>query len=119
MKRPGLPLSGRWRSVARRRSGVDGASARVDEPPVVAGGVKRELEDAERLGRLLDVVGAVEREEILDAGADDELPDSPARVHVAGGVLGREPAVAVQVAGQDDVRPGVVEGLPEILVAAD
>jgi hypothetical protein len=58
--------------------------------------VKGELEDPERLAGLLDVVTAVEREQVLAAGADDELPDAPARVGVAGGVLGCEPAVGVR-----------------------
>src|SRR3990170_1442040 len=103
------------RSAARAAARVlERPSGHRDEPPVVAVGVQRELEDAEgvRVADLAVRFGAPERVVALAAGADDEVPDA-VRVGPLVGILRGDPLVAVVVPVQHDIRTRLVERLPE------
>ena len=121
--------SGRWgrsRSRCRARSCRAASSCVVPESvkrapglgqelPLVAAGVKRELEDAERPGVLHLRVGQrrVQRVVLRAPLADHELAHAALVVHLPVGRLGREALVGVVVAAVDELGAVLVEQLPE------
>lgn len=88
-----------------------------NEFPDVASRVQRQLQDAGRSGVASLTVGsdALEPAQLFSTGPYHELSDAPRRVCLAIRILSPESLVVVVVSGDDHVRPGRVERLPERL----
>src|SRR5215204_6444341 len=89
-----------------------------DELPVVAGGMQAQLQDAEglivaHLGRRRQ--GLRKRSEVGAAGADHELADASPRVSGAGGIERGVALVVMRVPGKNDLRPRLIQRLPQRL----
>src|SRR4051812_20779314 len=88
-----------------------------DELPVVARGMQAQLQDPEGVvvGRL-DIGRRVgQRDVVGTAGADDELADTMLPIEGAIRVLERVALIVVIMSSQDNLRPRVIERLPQRL----
>src|SRR5258706_13775001 len=105
--------------MAGRGAGIgETAIAVVDELPVVAPVVQRQVDNA--MGRVVeDLAGeqlGCRRVQRGSARTDDKFADAIGVVYGARGVQRREALVPVRVTVQDDVRAARVQVLPELLV---